>query len=87
VVVRDLRAVDPAEVVVAWEAVEEILSTVPEGEAKDVLRLVAAGLGPEDIAERLRLAPGEVEVLTARGRIRVLTAALAGGGTPAVPSG
>jgi len=73
---RQHGADDPAEVVVAWEAVEELLAVVPEGSAKDVLRLVAAGLSPGEIADRLGLAVAEVEPLAARGRIRVLTAAL-----------
>jgi DNA-directed RNA polymerase specialized sigma24 family protein len=68
---------DPAEVVIAWEAVEDLLAAVPEGSAKDVLRLVAAGLPTAEIAKRLGLAVAEVEALAARGRIRVLTAAVA----------
>jgi DNA-directed RNA polymerase specialized sigma24 family protein len=74
---RDLSAEDPAEMVVAWEAVEELLAVVPAGPGKDVLRMMAAGLPHEEIAERLDLPVGEVEVLAARGRIRVLTAAVA----------
>ncbi len=74
---RDLSAEDPAELVLAWEAVEEMLAVVPEGPAKDVLRLVAAGLPMEAIAERLGLPVADVDVLAARGRIRVLTAAVA----------
>jgi DNA-directed RNA polymerase specialized sigma24 family protein len=73
---HDLRATDPADLVVAWEAVEELLAAVPEGDAKDVLRMIAAGLSSEEIALRLGLAADDVEVLAARGRIRVLTAAL-----------
>jgi DNA-directed RNA polymerase specialized sigma24 family protein len=73
---QDLRAADPADLVVAWEAVEELLAAVPEGDAKDVLRMIAAGLSAEQIAHRLGLSPADVEVLAARGRIRVLTAAL-----------
>jgi DNA-directed RNA polymerase specialized sigma24 family protein len=73
----DERAPDPAEVVVAWETVEELLAPVPEGRAKDVLRLVAAGLPAEEIAHRLHLDVGEVTALAARGRVRVLTAELA----------
>lgn len=75
---RGLGAMDPADVVCAWEAVEELLEAVPEGSAKDTLRLVAAGLRTEEIAERLGIERDEVEVLAARGRIRVLTAAAAG---------
>lgn len=74
---RDLRAEDPAETVLAWEAVEELLTAVPEGAQKDILRMVAAGLRAEEIAERLGLAVPEVEALAARGRVRVLTAAVA----------
>jgi DNA-directed RNA polymerase specialized sigma24 family protein len=73
---RDPRAADPAEVVVAWEAVEEILSAVPEGPTRAVLRLLAAGLESADIAERLALDQVEVQALAARGRVRILTAAL-----------
>jgi DNA-directed RNA polymerase specialized sigma24 family protein len=74
--VRDPRAEDPADVVVAWEAVEELLAAVPEGSSKDVLRLVAAGLSEDEIAVRLWLAPDDIDALAARGRMRVLTAAL-----------
>ncbi len=73
---RDLRAEDPADLVVAWEAVEEMLAAVPEGTAKDVLRMVAAGFTADDIAERLGLPVEDVEVQAARARIRVLTAAM-----------
>lgn len=73
---RDLGAEDPADLVVAWEAVEDLLSAVPEGTAKDVLRMVAAGLSAADIAERLDLTVDDVVVQAARARIRVLTAAL-----------
>lgn len=73
---RELRAEDPADVIVAWEAVEELLAVVPESPTKDVLRLLAAGLSTTEIAHRLRLSTDEVEALAARGRIRVLTAAL-----------
>jgi DNA-directed RNA polymerase specialized sigma24 family protein len=73
----ELRAAtDPAEVLIAWEAVEELLACVPEGATKEVLRLVAAGLLPEEIAERLGLPEHEVAALAARGRVRVLTDAL-----------
>ena len=74
---RDLRAEDPAEVILAWEAVEEMLAVIPESPAKNVLRLMAAGLSADEIAERLGLTVADVEVLVARGRIRVLTAAAA----------
>lgn len=73
---HEAGAQDPAELVVAWEAVEELLAAVPEGTPKDVLRLVAAGLRAEEIAERLGLETEDVDVLAARGRIRVLTAAV-----------
>ena len=75
---RNLSAEDPAEVVLAWEAVEELLAAIPESPAKDVLRMVAAGLPADEIANRLSLAVADVEVLAARGRIRVLTAAIVG---------
>lgn len=81
---RQHEADDPAEVVVAWEEVEELLAVVPEGSAKDVLRLVAAGLPSEEIADRLGLPVAEIAPLAARGRIRVLTAAL--GHAPDDPS-
>jgi DNA-directed RNA polymerase specialized sigma24 family protein len=74
-----LTTQDPAEVVLAWEAVEELLAAVPESPAKDVLRMVAAGLPADEIAERLGLGVAEVDVLAARGRIRVLTAAIGSG--------
>lgn len=74
---RDLRAEDPAVTVLAWEAVEELLTAVPDGPPKDILRMVAAGLSLEEIAQRLCLPVADVEALAARGRIRVLTAALA----------
>ncbi|MGH8902085.1 MAG: hypothetical protein ACRDYA_10475 [Egibacteraceae bacterium] len=76
---RDLTAEDPAEVVLAWEAVEELLAAIPESPAKDVLRMVAAGLPADEIAERLGLGVADVEVLAARGRIRILTAAIVSG--------
>ena len=75
---RNLSAEDPAEVVLAWEAVEELLAAIPESPAKDVLRMVAAGLPADEIANRISLAVADVEVLAARGRIRVLTAAIVG---------
>ncbi|HUH06168.1 MAG TPA: hypothetical protein VML96_00035 [Egibacteraceae bacterium] len=74
---RDGRAVDPAEVVLAWEAVEELLAAVPEGPAKQILRLVAAGWPEDEIAARMQMAAADVAVLAARARIRVLTAAAA----------
>jgi DNA-directed RNA polymerase specialized sigma24 family protein len=83
---HDVKAQDPAELVVAWEAVEELLAAVPESPAKDVLRLVAAGWPMDQIAERLGLAVTDVEVLAARGRIRVLTAAIVGEQEPRTPS-
>jgi DNA-directed RNA polymerase specialized sigma24 family protein len=76
---RQLRGEDPADVVVAWEAVEELLAAIPENASKLVLRLLAAGLATEEIAERLQITADEVGVLAARGRIRVLSAAIAGG--------
>ena len=79
---RNLSAEDPAEVVLAWEAVEELLAAIPESPAKDVLRMVAAGLPADEIANRLSLAVADVEVLAARGRIRVLTAAIVGRHSP-----
>jgi DNA-directed RNA polymerase specialized sigma24 family protein len=77
---QDLRAEDPAELVIAWEAVEELLAPVPESPTKDVLRLVAAGLVADEIGERLGLAVDDVAALAARGRVRILTAALAARG-------
>jgi DNA-directed RNA polymerase specialized sigma24 family protein len=68
---------DPADLVVAWEAIEELLKAVPEGDAKDVLRMVAAGIPTAEIAERLQIDIADVDALVARGRIRVLTAAVA----------
>jgi DNA-directed RNA polymerase specialized sigma24 family protein len=67
---------DPADLVVAWEAIEELLTAVPEGDAKDALRMVAAGIPTAEIAERLRIDVAHVHALVARGRIRVLTAAV-----------
>lgn len=72
-----VSAEDPAELVVAWEAVEELLAPVPESPTKDVLRLVAAGFCAEEIAERMTLEVAEVRALAARGRMRVLTSAIA----------
>lgn len=72
-----LRAEDPADLVVAWEAVEELLASVPEGIAKDILRMTAAGWSLEEIAARLGMTPDEVRVDAARARVRVLTAAVA----------
>lgn len=76
---RDLQSEDPAEVVLAWEAVEELLAAVPESPAKHVLRMIAAGSPVDEIAEQLGLGIADVDVLAARGRIRVLTAAIASG--------
>lgn len=73
---QNLRAQDPADMVVAWEAVEELLSVVPEGPAKDVLRMLAAGFSAAEIGDRLCLCNDDVEALAARGRVRVLTARL-----------
>jgi DNA-directed RNA polymerase specialized sigma24 family protein len=73
---RDVRAEDPADIVAAWEAVEELLAPVPEGPGKHVLRLVAAGAEPDEIAQRLDLALPEVHALAARGRVRILTASI-----------
>ncbi|CAN5834493.1 hypothetical protein BH23ACT10_BH23ACT10_27130 [soil metagenome] len=72
----DRRTADPADLMVEWEAVEELLTVVPEGIAKNVLRMIAAGMPVADIAERLALRVDEVEVHAARARIRLLTAAL-----------
>jgi DNA-directed RNA polymerase specialized sigma24 family protein len=75
--------------VLAWEAVEELLASIPESSTKDVLRMVAAGLPLDEIAERLGLAVADVEVLAARGRIRILTAAIyqqAGTPNAAIPT-
>lgn len=76
---RPIRAEDPAELVVAWEAVEDLLATVPEGTGKDVLRMTAAGWSDDDIAGRLGVSTEEVRVQAARARIRVLTAIVASG--------
>ena len=73
---RERRAEDPADVIVAWEAVEELLAVVPESPTKDVLRMLAAGLSTTEIGHRLCLSTDEVDALAARGRVRVLTAAL-----------
>lgn len=80
---HELRSSDPADVVIAWEAVEELIAVVPEGAGKDVLRLIAAGLSASEIGARLGLPAAEVDALAARGRVRVLTAALAAGPAPA----
>lgn len=74
---HDARTEDPADTVIAWEAVEELLAAIPEGPAKAVLRMVAAGIPREEIADRLGMTAPDVDVLAARGRIRVLTAAVA----------
>ena len=60
--------------VLAWEAVEELLQGVPECRAKDVLRMVAAGIRREEIADRLRLTVDDIDTLVERGRALVLTA-------------
>lgn len=72
-----LRAEDPADVVVAWEAVEDLLAAVPEGTGRDILRMTAAGWSVDEIACRLGLSTEDVRVHTARARVRVLTAAIA----------
>ncbi len=71
---QNLGAPDPADMVVAWEAVEELLAVVPEGTTKDVLRMLAAGFSAAEIGERLHLCTDDVVALAARGRVRVLTA-------------
>lgn len=71
------RAEDPADVIVAWEAVEDLLAVVPEGTGKDVLRMTAAGWSVDEIAARLGLSAEDVRVHAARARVRVLTAAVA----------
>lgn len=73
---QNLRAQDPAELLVAWEAVEELLTAIPEGATKDVLRMFAAGFSAADIGEALHLCADDVEALAARGRVRLLTAAI-----------
>lgn len=73
---HDRRTADPADLMVEWEAVEELLTVVPESTAKEVLRMMAAGMTAADIAERLSIAIDDVEVHAARARIRLLTAAL-----------
>lgn len=72
-----LRAEDPADLIVAWEAVEDLLAVVPEGPGKDVLRMTAAGWSVDEIAARLGLTADDVRVHAARARVRVLTAAVA----------
>jgi DNA-directed RNA polymerase specialized sigma24 family protein len=74
------RAQDPADVIVAWEAVEDLLTVVPEGTGKDVLRMTAAGWSVDEIGARLGLTAEEVHVHAARARVRVLTAAVAADG-------
>jgi DNA-directed RNA polymerase specialized sigma24 family protein len=71
------RAEDPADVVVAWEAVEDLLAVVPEGTGKLVLRLTAAGWAVTEIAAQLGITADDVRVHAARARVRVLTAAVA----------
>lgn len=70
-----LRAEDPADLIVAWEAVEDLLAVVPEGTGKQALRMTAAGWSVDEIAERLGIGVDDVRVQAARARIRVLTAA------------
>lgn len=70
-----LRAEDPADLIVAWEAVEDLLAVVPEGAGKQVLRMTAAGWSVDEIADRLGMGVDDVRVQAARARIRVLTAA------------
>ena len=79
---QNLRAQDPADLLVAWEAVEDLLTVIPEGTGKDVLRMVAAGFSTADIGEALHLCTDDVEALAARGRMRMLTAAINGGQSP-----
>ena len=76
---HELRAEDPADTVVAWEAVEDLLRAVPEGPGKDALRMVAAGLSLDDIADHLAMPVDEVRAVAARARMRVLTAAVSAG--------
>lgn len=73
---RELAAQDPADLVVAWDAVEELLAVVPEGIGKDVLRLTAAGATQQEIAAALGIPIDDVAAHVARGRIRVLTASV-----------
>ncbi len=79
---RDLTSEDPAETVLAWEAVEELLAPVPASVGKDILRMVAGGLPRGEIADRLGLGAADVEVLVNRARVRVLTALVARPGPP-----
>lgn len=74
------RAEDPADVIVAWEAVEDLLAVVPDGTGKDVLRMTAAGWSTDEIGAHLGLPADEVRAQAARARIRVLTAAAAADG-------
>lgn len=83
---HELPAEDPADTVVAWEAVEELLRAVPEGLGKDVLRMVAAGLSLDEIADHLVMPVDEVHALAARARIRVLTAAVDAGAVGLQPN-
>lgn len=62
---------------VAWEAVEELLAAVPESLGKDALRMIAAGVPADEIADRMGLTVADLDVLTARARVRLLTAAIA----------
>jgi DNA-directed RNA polymerase specialized sigma24 family protein len=72
--VRDLRAEDPVVLVLAWEAVEQLLADLPESRVKTVLRMVAGGLTPESLAHRLGVSVVEAEQLVDRGRVLVLSA-------------
>lgn len=73
----DPRIQDPADVLVAWEAVEDLLAAVPESLGKDALRMIAAGVPADEIADRMGLTVADLDVLTARARVRLLTAAIA----------
>ena len=61
---------------------EELLSVVPEGRTKMILRMLAAGISVEEIADAVGLSPEEIDVLVARARIRVLTASIRDRGAP-----
>ncbi len=63
--------------VVAWEAVEELLAVVPEGPTKEVLRMLAAGFSAAEIGDRLQLCEDDVHALAAQAALapdRVLRA-------------
>lgn len=68
---------DPAEVLVEWEDAEAVIAVVPEGPTKEALRLLASGCNDAEIAHRLGVSRDDAVALVARGRMRVLTAALA----------